>query len=193
MKHFLLGMAGIWLAAASTAAAEQGEEPTLADLEAKLQARFSEMDADADGLVTEAELQAADLKPGEIFGRKHRLRRALRRPGGEAGQAERREALFSRLDADADGSISREEFDSAAARRREGRGARRKDAADGASRVEAAKARFFSRLDQNEDGVLTATEFNAPVDRLREFDANGDGVLDREERKAARRRQGEAG
>lgn len=57
------------------------------------------------------------------------------------------------------------------------------------------QARMFERLDVNQDGKISAEEMGAPhIDRLKEADANGDGVLSKEEladhvtRRAAERR-----
>ena len=52
------------------------------------------------------------------------------------------------------------------------------------------KERLFSRLDADEDGFVSQAEFNEPIERLRALDANGDGQVDRDERRSGLRKRG---
>ena len=52
------------------------------------------------------------------------------------------------------------------------------------------KERLFSRLDADEDGYLSEAEFAQPVERLRALDDNGDGQVDRDERRSGLRKRG---
>ena len=81
---------------------------------------------------------------------------------------------FAKMDADQDAAITKDEFGAAV-----GKG--------GAPAAPAAIDRIFGSLDTNKDGRMTATEMNttqlAFFDRL---DANHDGILTPEEKKAVR-------
>lgn len=133
-------------------------------------ARLVAADANGDGRVTAAEMRAA----------------------AEAGRAERTAARFDRLDADRDGVISRAEFEAAPAMRggRKGPSARhmgprahgeparaermhrdrahgeRPDVVIAEARTRAAAT--FARLDANSDGVVTAEERRAGAREMRE-------------------------
>ena len=94
--------------------------------------------------------------------------------------AERAGARFAALDADADGLVSRREFDAAALARR---GAM-KESGD-ARRTERARP-SFAALDTDASGALSAAEFTARLSRLAERDADRDGQLSCVERRRAR-------
>lgn len=132
-------------------------------------------DADGDGRISQAEfvgrrldrLRAADADgDGSVSVAE---RQAMR----QAHRAARAGVRFDRLDADKDGSISRAEFDAAhAARAGQGRGMRGRhgDGAHGGMRaaapvpiagVEARAAETFARLDADRDGYLTVEERRA--------------------------------
>lgn len=105
---------------------------------------FSEFDADGDGLVTEAEINAhgdarfADLDAngdGNVSSDEFVARAVAR-------ATERAEAMFDRLDADGDGLLSR---DAVEAQRGRGPGAER----------------IIARLDTDEDGAISEEEFEA--------------------------------
>ena len=136
----------------------------LAQLEVRAAERFAAMDLDADGLVTATEFAQA---PKGRDQRHHGFKNRGKRHQKFDDQA------FDTIDADNNGQISREEFDqrraSLHAVRKEGRGERR-----------------FDRLDQNGDGALTADELQAKVARLREFDADNNGLLTRQEMRKAK-------
>ena len=109
----------------------------------------------------------------------------------EARSAER----FAAIDADGDERISSAEFDDADLRRgaskRGGhhRGKPRRDGNGGKPDKAAMKEKLFARLDADEDGFLSQAEFGKPVERLRALDANGDGQVDRDERRSGHRKR----
>lgn len=85
------------------------------------------------------------------------------------------ESVFTELDADHNGSLSRAEFTR--------------------EKVEAARGKAFRKvmfmeLDANDDGALSADEMPDPVARLKALDSDGDGKVTREERKAHWRNRG---
>ena len=90
--------------------------------------------------------------------------------GGHGRGAELREAVdaevFALLDADGDGVIS-QAVHSAGDKRAIHRTAR--------------KRALFKHLDENQDGALQLTEMSGPVERLKAADADGDGIVTREE------------
>lgn len=182
-KQIIAGGLAVVLAAAAGVAAAQQAEPR-AQRSARVQAapvdqaafverrvaRLVAADANGDGRVTAEEMRAA----------------------AQAHRAERTAARFDRLDADRDGVISRAEFEAAPAMRggRKGPSARhmgprahgehtRTDRMRGAraqgerSDVVIAEARTraadtFARLDADNDGVVTAEERRAGAREMRE-------------------------
>lgn len=88
-------------------------------------------------------------------------------------------AALARHDANGDGKLSLEEYETLFAERMRRR-----------------MVDSFQRLDDDGDGVITETEAGAPVARMaRRLDDNGDGVIDKEEIKQAKmhRRGGKRG
>lgn len=124
-------------------------------------AAFTRHDSDGDGTVSAAEAEAA-----------HAARRA-----------EAMERRFARLDANGDGSITREEFAAARDQRRAGRGGhmgghmggrmggwgRGPGVGDGVTRaeVEARAAERFTRMDADGDGYVTAEDRRARMEARR--------------------------
>jgi hypothetical protein len=93
-----------------------------------------------------------------------------------AEAAEARGRWFERVDADADGTLTREEM--TAGRRHDG-------AEDKAGRME----RRFARMDQDGDGRISRAEFSAGSGRwIARADGDGDGAVSREEWRIAAER-----
>jgi EF-hand domain pair/EF hand len=133
------------------------------EMETKIKDRFAKADADRDGFITQTEIDAARTKM----------------------VAELRDQHFTTLDANKDGAISRAEFDA----RAQDRQARRRPMRD---RM-AIRGRggmgggMLMRADANSDGKVSLAEALAkPLARFDAADANKDGTLTPEERKAAR-------
>jgi Ca2+-binding EF-hand superfamily protein len=220
MKKMILGAAALAALAAFPAAAQQPDAPmapraahpvTRADFQQRLRAHFAKLDANRDGFVDRAEAEA----------RMAGMRTAMRNgPGGSAPDAPRpprmrmdRNAMFDSMDANRDGSISRDEFlafhgrhhamgapmahgdgmTGPTARGDEMRGPMA--GPDGARPMRARHAgmrmgfggRWFDRLDADHDGRVSLAEADraatAMFDRL---DANHDGTITPDERLAAR-------
>lgn len=180
---------------------ERAKPIDLSELQTAEEQRFATADADGDGLVSVEEFTAIDLR---------QLSAGMRTPGdrgdwrgrtaGDGRRGPDREAMRQRLeqrqaeldkriaereqrrqeartrdfqigDADGDGQLSAEEY------------------GDMPNAVEATRQRqAFARLDQNADGVLTPEEFPSVVGRLRTLDADGDGLVTRDEMRAGRDR-----
>ena len=79
---------------------------------------------------------------------------------------------FAAIDADGDGTVTREELFSE-------------------ERHKARKAekhqRMFDRLDADDDGIVTAEEFVKRIERLARLDSNDDGEVTRDELRAGKR------
>ena len=168
----------------------------LAELGAADEKRFARADADGDGLVSEEEFAALDPRQlaagfrqrgergqrgrqgGGAAGRKPaadreavRQRAAERRAEVEKRRQAARDREFETGDADGDGQLSVEEYRQIPATARAAR-----------------QRQMFARLDENSDGALTPEEFPSAVARLKSLDADGDGLVTREELRAGRRR-----
>ncbi|MDE0419966.1 MAG: hypothetical protein OXK76_03630 [Gammaproteobacteria bacterium] len=173
----------------------------LSELKAAEEERFTAADADGDGLVTAEEFAAVDPRrfsagirsPGDRGGwqrrvagdgtrgldREAKLQRMEQRRAeiekriaeGEKRRQKARRSDFETADSDGDGQLSAEEY------------------GDMPTTLKTARQReMFARLDGNEDGVLTPEEFPSMVDRLQALDADGDGLVTREEMRAGRNR-----
>lgn len=145
------------LAAQTAAPAQPAPKPIAkADVSAKLEADYADLDADKDGKVSTAEI-------------KQRLKK-----GAEADLAlltKERDSAFTRLDANGDGSISRAEFEAKATLPKIG---------------EPDPAPVLARFDGNKDGQITKDEFRAPtLSNFDRMDANKDGTLSLTEQAAA--------
>jgi Ca2+-binding EF-hand superfamily protein len=186
---------------AAVAAPERGklEFPiSISEARERADARFQALDKDGDGVLSREEFAAAEwtgkrhrhgyrlMRSGAGDGKgvlRYRHDRADRADRADQGDREaRREvwrarrdaddaALFEALDADGDGTLSRDEFGT-----RQIREVRRQARAD----------RLFDRLDRNGDGVISRDEFPDGVARLKAMDTDGDGVVTREEARAYR-------
>jgi hypothetical protein len=141
---------------AAAPAAAAPKTPTRADIVRNSQASFTEVDANKDGSLSKAEVDAAQARNQE------RARTQI---------AQRVEQEFTRLDTDKNGQLSRVEFRGAAPAVRANPGA---------------GAAVIQRLDANKDGKISAEEFSAPLlagfDRV---DTDKNGTISDAERKAA--------
>lgn len=91
----------------------------------------------------------------------------------KAGQAERQNRMFARIDTNKDGKITKDELDAMAKRA--------EDAGRGPP-PGAGPGGMMMRLDANHDGVLTKAELAADTDRrFKMADTNGDGWLSKGE------------
>ena len=217
MRKFVLAGVALAAIAAIPASAQPGPDGpardagplTRASVQAMVQARFAKVDANHDGFVTREE---ADARIAEA--REHRGDRMEQREGrmeqrrermGER-RAEMRAGLFDRIDTDNNGSISRSEFEAHASARAERRAERRgPDRMRGGRGMRHARmmrhrgpgamagGRFggamFERMDGDHDGRVSLAE--ASVRALEMFDrtdANRDGTVTQDERRAAMQR-----
>lgn len=162
----LAALVAIPVVAQEMARPERGADMTRAAVEARVRANFDRLDANKDGFVTKEERQAA---------------RAERRE-------QRRDAMFARLDANKDGMISRAEFD---APRAKGPGGERAEGMRGKHRgmgmAHRGGGKMMERVDADKDGRISLAEMTAA--RLAHFDrmdADRNGIVTREERKAFR-------
>lgn len=148
MKSFLMIAAGAALALPAAAHADhhgrQGVDAdgdgivTMAEVEAHTAQRFARLDADGNGAITQAEIE-------QMRAMMHERRAERMAEGGKDG--ERR-------------------------KRRGGRGG---------------QGQMFERADSNGDGQVTLAEFQAPaLERFAKHDTNNDGAIDADERAAAR-------
>ena len=178
-----------------------------AEVVAKLREHFAKLDANRDGFVTRAEVESGRAQNKEI--RRERIVERVVSKGGPAmahAPVDRR-ARFDQLDANKDGSISRQEFESAPAggERRtvivhrdgpSGRGAAAVIGPGGMRQRFIMRAggmglhgRMFDMADANRDNRISLQE--ATDAALRHFDTadlNRDGQLTPEERKQRRMR-----
>lgn len=126
-------------------------------------AMFEEADANGDGALSLAELQAAADGSGQ-FGRADAdgdgaITRAEMLAGMAAEAEARADRFFQSFDGNGDGSVTEAEIAEARAAREEERDSNRR-----ARMLE----RLFERADQDEDGVISAEEFEAVQARMGE-------------------------
>ncbi len=174
----LLGLAGGALAQPTGDAPRRGAATTRAEVIQRSDAAFARLDADRDGRFTREEAQAR----------------------GQQRREQLRSRMFERLDADNNGQISREEF----AQARRGRGMRGPGPMAGAGpegprgpgmrgglrHGPGMRMGMGSRL-FGEAGFITAEQFRArALERFDRADANRDGTLTAEERRARRGERG---
>jgi Ca2+-binding EF-hand superfamily protein len=157
-KFFAFSLAAAVLTAGGAASAQTERGGTLTRDQAQQRAAeaFARMDVNGDGVIDQADREA------------------------------RRQQMFDRLDANRDGSISREEF----AAQRERRGEARAESGTG-------KERGFARRGmRGPGGMRPGAEARGPInqeqfvasalERFDRIDANNDGTISAEERRAAR-------
>jgi len=177
-----------------------GQVTTRDEVVAKVREHFGRMDTDRNGSITSQEVMERHTK---MEGRQ-----ALRRQHGEGGaphvmvhKGPRGDAnsAFDRLDADKNGWIGRDEFAKAHEQRIERRIVMR-DKADAPKDGKEVRrhvrrmhgpggfgARMVVMADTNNDGQITLSEAETlALQHFDQMDANRDGQLTREERRAAR-------
>jgi Ca2+-binding EF-hand superfamily protein len=204
MKEFLIGSAAIVLAGAAFAQAPNAQPApapapaaqvphservqTRDEAVAKVREHFARLDTDRDGVLTQAEADAGrDMMKQRIV---HKM--------GERGdrKLERMQhrdpaAAFDRLDADKDGSISRDEFARGHEVRIERRVEKRADKAGTPGAPRAMRmhrmgmmgGHMFAMADANKDSRVTLQEAtDAAVRHFDMADVNRDGRITRDER-----------
>ena len=180
---------------------ERARHIDLSELQAVEEKRFAAADTDGDGLVSAEEFATVDPRqfsagmriqvdrgarqgraagdgrqgPGrDSFRQRMEQRRAEieeRLAEHEKRRQKARTRDFETADTDGDGQLSPGEY------------------SDMPETVRATRQReMFARLDENDDGVLTPEEFPSVVDRLRTLDADGDGLVTRDEMRTGRKR-----
>ncbi len=136
---------------------------TRAEVIARVKERFTKLDTNKDGYLTQAEI---DARRNEVMD-------------------EQNERRFKALDDDKDGKIDREEFDKGRQEKMD-KNERRGDRADRGSRSEGG-GMMFKRLDVNNDGKITLAEMTNPaLARFDAIDTNKDSTISIEERRAGR-------
>lgn len=170
MKKFTLGLSLAALTMAGTAYAQDaGTRPS--------------PDADGNGVVTRAEAQAF---ASQMFTRLDvnndgQIDEADR----EARRQQRRSEMFAKLDVDGDGQISRAEY-MGFERDRDG-DRRGKRGMRGGHRGGHHGMKMMRSADTDNDGAISQDEFTAAaLQHFDRMDANSDGQVTQEERKAAR-------
>ena len=190
------------IAAAAVTAEEQRRTERfpidIAEAKERAAERFAAVDANEDGSVSVDEFLVAGPDRGRL-GRFASGRRGpgMDRAGGKdaggasgdrrQGMRERRgamrermeameEGVFERADSDADGALSKEEY--------EGLGEARRDVA---------MQRRFERLDEDGDGLLAPAELGGQVERLESLDADEDGKVTRDEMRGGWRDRADQG
>lgn len=154
MNKFLLGAAAAALAAGGVAIAQTAPAPrqpmmetmTRADVPAHVQRLFARLDANHDGFITKAEVDAAQAERADKMDK-----RAARFDPAR---------MFDRLDANHDGQITRAEADAARAAHMQAKSGQPAEA-----HAEAFGG-LFARADANHDGVITRAEFDAAASQM---------------------------
>ena len=163
---------------------------TRAEVVQMVRNHFGKLDADRNGAISKTEVDALHSERFKGFeGRNHAM---------TAGDPN---AAFDRLDVNKDGYVGRDEFAKAREERIERRVERREKVADGAPRDGKEVRKFVSRhhrgggfggrmivmADTNSDGQITLAEAETmALQHFDQMDANKDGQVTREERRAGR-------
>jgi EF-hand domain pair/EF hand len=155
---------------------KMGKPMTFAAIEAKVKEHFALADTNKDGYIVKEEADAAREKM----------------------MSEMRDRHFAELDANKDGSISRAEFDAGHAMMSGPKGAGHKDGEHAGHNMRGhdrgmgmmggkMEASMFEHADTDKDGRVSLSEALAsPKAHFEMMDANKDGTVTPEERKAAR-------
>lgn len=142
--------------AQGAATADQSKPVTRTELSTRLDSDYSDLDANKDGKVDSAEINARLVKSAEA----------------ELEMIKKeRDAAFSKIDTDGNGSISRAEFDARAK----------------LPTIKQPDAKpFLNRFDANKDGNISKDEFRAlTLNNFDKLDKNKDGTLTVAEQNAA--------
>ena len=164
MKKVALGLTAAALAVAGTAYAEQSMRP--------------KPDADGNGIVTRAEMQAHSV---QMFAKLDANKDGKIDP---ANRAARQAAMFDSIDSDKNGQISRAEFTAhhGPGHRMHGEGGEGRGGRGG----HGDHGMMGRMADTNNDGAVSQAEFTAAAaQRFDRIDANKDGQITAEERQAA--------
>lgn len=166
---------------------------TRAEVVQMVREHFGKMDADRNGAITTGEMEQMRTKVAGDMKKRH-FQHRLDVPGRDPN------AAFDRLDANKDGSISRDEFTQAREERIERRVERREKIKEGAPKNGKDMHRFVMRrhgggfggrmivmADSNRDGQITLAEAETmALQHFDQMDANKDGQVTREERRTGR-------
>ena len=140
----------------AAAALPAGRAVTRAEINADVETSFAAIDANKDGVLSKAEIAAAEARNQQQM---------------LTNLTARRKAVFDKFDANHDGSISYAEFTAASPLP-----AIKSD--DG--------SQALAQLDTNHDGKISKEEFRAPrMSRFDALDTNHDGTISVEEQRAA--------
>ncbi len=183
MKHLLNSLAVVAVMAVATPVIAQQAAPAAARAP---QARTAAPVSEADFVARRMQgLRAADANnDGQVTPEE-------RRAHHDKMRAERTEARFTRLDSNADGQISREEFAAGHTRMehmQRGEGAHRMGAHAGRDRVAGHRGtghQHMARMNMNDRTIDLATAEQKARENFAALDANRDGQVTREERRAA--------
>jgi Ca2+-binding EF-hand superfamily protein len=185
---------GASIALAQPAPLDTDRSTSVSEMKQRHAERFNRMDADKDGQLTQEEMQAGrqDRRMGGFGGRGLGMR--PRGPGGPGGPG----AMLQGADANRDGVVTREEFTAQALDRFQQLDANR-DGRVAADELQAARPQFggrrgggrFAMLDADRNGSISRAEFDLRfAERLERLDANKDGTITVDERRAGRGRPG---
>lgn len=141
--------------AQDTAAPEEAKPVSRSEISAELDSDYADLDADTDGKVTPAEINARLVKSAEAK---------------VEGFRKERDEAFAKLDTNGDGTITRAEFD---------------EKAKLPTIKEPDAKPFLDRFDANKDGTISKDEFRAPtLTNFDRADRNKDGTVTPSERAA---------